>query len=77
MVSQTTALVAKEVNARLELQTISVDKLQPDEALVEIRAVGVCHTDLSMIDGTIPGQFPAVFGHEGNITQRNLRYTIP
>lgn len=65
MVSETQALVASEVNAPLKLETVAVDKLQPDEALVEIHASGVCHTDASCIDGTLPAQFPAVFGHEG------------
>lgn len=67
MISETTALVANKVNEPLKLETIAVDQLQPDEALVEIHATGVCHTDVSCIDGTLPAQFPAVFGHEGKL----------
>ena len=33
--------------------------------LVRMAATGVCHSDLSMINGTIPTPFPTVLGHEG------------
>ena len=33
--------------------------------VVDIKAAGVCHSDLSVIDGTIPWPAPAVLGHEG------------
>jgi S-(hydroxymethyl)glutathione dehydrogenase/alcohol dehydrogenase len=35
------------------------------EVRVRIDAAGVCHTDLSVIDGTIPFPRPLVLGHEG------------
>src|ERR1700683_221048 len=37
----------------------------PNEVQVRIEAAGVCHSDLSVIDGTIPFPAPAVLGHEG------------
>ncbi|MFI8371353.1 Zn-dependent alcohol dehydrogenase [Streptomyces sp. NPDC085466] len=37
----------------------------PGEVLVGIRAAGLCHSDLSVIDGTIPFPPPVVLGHEG------------
>jgi Zn-dependent alcohol dehydrogenase len=37
----------------------------PGEVLVDIAAAGVCHSDLSVLDGTIPWPGPAVLGHEG------------
>jgi Zn-dependent alcohol dehydrogenase len=37
----------------------------PTEVKVKIEAAGVCHSDLSVIDGTIPYKAPAVLGHEG------------
>ncbi|MET8680082.1 Zn-dependent alcohol dehydrogenase [Streptomyces sp. NPDC004647] len=37
----------------------------PDEVLVRIRAAGLCHSDLSVVDGTIPFPVPVVLGHEG------------
>ncbi|MFE0045459.1 Zn-dependent alcohol dehydrogenase [Streptomyces albireticuli] len=37
----------------------------PGEVLVAIAAAGLCHSDLSVVDGTIPYPLPAVLGHEG------------
>ncbi|MEU1850431.1 Zn-dependent alcohol dehydrogenase [Streptomyces sp. NPDC019990] len=37
----------------------------PGEVLVGIRAAGLCHSDLSVVDGTIPFPVPVVLGHEG------------
>jgi S-(hydroxymethyl)glutathione dehydrogenase/alcohol dehydrogenase len=37
----------------------------PGEVAVRIRAAGVCHSDVSVIDGTIDWPTPAVLGHEG------------
>lgn len=65
MSRETTALVVKETQGPFTLETIKLDALRPDEALVEIHATGICHTDLSCAAGILPAQFPAVFGHEG------------
>ena len=35
------------------------------EVKVRIAAAGLCHSDLSLIDGSIPWPAPAVPGHEG------------
>ena len=37
----------------------------PAEVKVRIVAAGLCHSDLSVIDGTIPWNAPTVLGHEG------------
>lgn len=37
----------------------------PGEVLVAVKAAGLCHSDLSVIDGTIPFPSPVVLGHEG------------
>ncbi|GGS04986.1 alcohol dehydrogenase [Streptomyces aureoverticillatus] len=37
----------------------------PGEVLVAVAAAGLCHSDLSVIDGTIPFPPPVVLGHEG------------
>ena len=38
---------------------------EPGEIGVRVSAAGVCHSDLSVIDGTIEWPAPAVLGHEG------------
>ncbi|MDT0438084.1 MULTISPECIES: Zn-dependent alcohol dehydrogenase [Streptomyces] len=37
----------------------------PGEVRVAVRAAGLCHSDLSVVDGTIPFPVPVVLGHEG------------
>ncbi|MFI9822872.1 alcohol dehydrogenase catalytic domain-containing protein [Streptomyces sp. NPDC052013] len=37
----------------------------PGEVRVAVAAAGVCHSDLSVVDGTIPFPVPVVLGHEG------------
>jgi Zn-dependent alcohol dehydrogenase len=49
-----------QVTDRLE-----VGRPGPTEVKVKIEAAGVCHSDLSVIDGTIPWKAPSVLGHEG------------
>ena len=38
----------------------------PGEVKVKIHAAGVCHSDLSAMNGTLPQPAPAVLGHEGS-----------
>jgi S-(hydroxymethyl)glutathione dehydrogenase/alcohol dehydrogenase len=45
-----------------DLETIDVG---PGMVRIEIKATGVCHSDLSGLNGTIPQVTPAVLGHEG------------
>jgi Zn-dependent alcohol dehydrogenase len=44
---------------------LTVRDPQKGEVLVAVQAAGVCHSDLSVIDGTIPWKPPSVLGHEG------------
>ena len=37
----------------------------PGEVLVRIERAGLCHSDVSVLDGTIPFPTPVVLGHEG------------
>ena len=37
----------------------------PDDVRVRIRAAGICHSDLSAMDGTLPAVAPGIMGHEG------------
>lgn len=44
---------------------IEVRDVRPGEVRVRIVAAGMCHSDVSVIDGTIPFPRPVVLGHEG------------
>ncbi|NLE82097.1 MAG: NAD(P)-dependent alcohol dehydrogenase [Rhodococcus sp.] len=59
------AAVAREPHTEFTLEPIVIDGPRPGEVLVEIEAVGICHTDLAARDGALPTALPAVLGHEG------------
>jgi Zn-dependent alcohol dehydrogenase len=44
---------------------VAVRDPRQDEVLVRIANAGLCHSDVSVIDGTIPFPTPVVLGHEG------------
>ncbi|MFG2023330.1 Zn-dependent alcohol dehydrogenase [Streptomyces sp. NPDC048825] len=44
---------------------LEIRDVGPGEVLVAISAAGLCHSDLSVVDGTIPFPVPVVLGHEG------------
>lgn len=44
---------------------IEIEGPRTGEVLVQIAAVGICHTDLAARDGVLPLEFPGVAGHEG------------
>jgi Zn-dependent alcohol dehydrogenase len=44
---------------------VELRPLRPTEVRVRVHRAGLCHSDLSVIDGTIPLPVPAVLGHEG------------
>ncbi len=48
----------------LEIAELELDPPGPGELLVEVRAAGLCHSDLSVIDGSRPRVMPMVLGHE-------------
>ena len=47
------------------IEEVGVRDPRPGEVCVAIKAAGLCHSDLSVIDGTIPYPVPVVLGHEG------------
>jgi len=49
----------------LEIAEVELDPPGPGEVLLKMRAVGLCHSDLSVIDGNRPRPLPMVLGHEG------------
>ena len=63
---KTKAAVAHRAGEPLTIETVDLEGPKAGEALVEIKATGVCHTDAFTLSGEDPeGLFPAVLGHEG------------
>ena len=58
------AVVARRKGEPVSLETIHVPDPGPGEALVEVQACGVCHTDLHYREGGINDEFPCLLGHE-------------
>jgi alcohol dehydrogenase len=58
------AAVLPEVGAPLEIAALDLDAPREGELLVRVRAAGLCHSDLSVIDGSRPRPVPMVLGHE-------------
>ncbi|SVD33111.1 uncharacterized protein METZ01_LOCUS385965, partial [marine metagenome] len=48
----------------VEIAEVELAPPSAGEVLVEIRAAGVCHSDLSIINGSRPRPLPMVLGHE-------------
>jgi len=49
----------------------------PGEVLVEIAAAGLCHSDLSVVDGSRPRVMPMVLGHEASGIVRDVGPPAP
>src|SRR5208282_4088774 len=50
----------------LSIETVDIGGPQAGEALIEIKATGICHTDAYTLSGADPeGLFPSILGHEG------------
>ena len=58
------ALVVREPAAAPTLEEIHLPEVGPGQVRVRIRAAGVCHSDLSMVNGTLSPPYPLVLGHE-------------
>ncbi|ASY35702.1 MULTISPECIES: Zn-dependent alcohol dehydrogenase [unclassified Streptomyces] len=62
------AAVQSAVGAPLEIARIDLPEPGPGQVRVRLAAAGVCHSDLSLSDGTLRVPLPAVLGHEGSGT---------
>jgi S-(hydroxymethyl)glutathione dehydrogenase/alcohol dehydrogenase len=58
------AAVLHAAQTPMSIETITATDLQPTDVLVRIRAAGLCHTDLEVIEGSLRYPMPIVLGHE-------------
>ncbi|KQY85726.1 MULTISPECIES: zinc-dependent alcohol dehydrogenase family protein [unclassified Brevundimonas] len=69
---QTTAAVLRTLGAPrpyadslpLSIETVTLDAPGPGEVRVAVKAAGLCHSDLSVINGDRPRPLPMALGHE-------------
>jgi S-(hydroxymethyl)glutathione dehydrogenase/alcohol dehydrogenase len=58
------AAVMRAWKAPLTIEDVDVDEPGPREVLVRTVATGVCHSDLHVLEGSLPVPPPTVLGHE-------------
>src|SRR5919201_3969231 len=66
MAHQVRGVVAMAKKAPVTVETITVPDPAPGEALVRVKACGVCHTDLHYREGGINDDYPFLLGHEAS-----------
>ena len=54
------------VSKPVKVEEIELDPPGFDEVLVKVSAAGLCHSDLSIVNGNRPRVMPMVLGHEGS-----------
>lgn len=58
------AAMMYEIGKPLVIEDVTISNPGPREVLVKTEAVGVCHSDLHILDGSYPHPLPVVLGHE-------------
>jgi aryl-alcohol dehydrogenase len=66
MTTTTQAAVLRDRSQPFLIEEVTLDNLRPDEILVSIAGVGMCHTDLVPRSGVMAVGLPIVLGHEGS-----------
>jgi len=64
MPSTVKGVIARSKGAPVEVVDVVVPEPGPGEAVVQVQACGVCHTDLHYREGGINDEFPFLLGHE-------------
>src|SRR5436190_14804885 len=59
------AAILWEQGKPLSVEEVELDAPRATEVLVEVKAAGVCHSDLHPVRGDWPARLPLVLGHEG------------
>lgn len=58
--------VLEDVGAPLSILDLELPAVGPNDVRVEVAAAGVCHSDLSYVNGTVVSPLPVVLGHEAS-----------
>jgi S-(hydroxymethyl)mycothiol dehydrogenase len=66
MAHEVRGVVARAKGEPVIVETVVVPDPGPGEALVDVAACGVCHTDLHYREGGINDDFPFLLGHEAS-----------
>jgi S-(hydroxymethyl)glutathione dehydrogenase/alcohol dehydrogenase len=71
------ALVVRAAGGDPEVAEVRLPEVGPGQVRVRIRAAGVCHSDLSMVNGTLRPPYPLILGHEaaGSVVEAGANVT--
>src|SRR6201989_644888 len=58
------AAVLHRSGTPLAIETVVAGEPAPTDVVVRVRAAGLCHTDLEVIDGSLRYPLPMILGHE-------------
>ena len=59
------AAILYKTGEGLKIDEVSMPQIGPKDVLVKVKAAGICHTDLGIVDGHVPmGKLPMILGHE-------------
>jgi D-arabinose 1-dehydrogenase-like Zn-dependent alcohol dehydrogenase len=58
------AAIVPSINGAWVLREVPTPEPGPNQVLIQIRASGMCYTDVHQTHGHIPGVFPRTLGHE-------------
>lgn len=64
MTGYISGLVVRDPAGRPAIAELRLPEIGPGQVRVRIRAAGVCHSDLAMVNGTLSPPHPLVLGHE-------------
>jgi len=60
-----TAAVCRDDKSPLLFERLTLEDPRPDELIIEVAYCGICHTDISAVQGKMGSLKPVVLGHEG------------
>ena len=58
------AVIAPALNSPWEIREVPIPEPDANQVLIKVGASGLCYTDVHIIKGNIPTQFPRTLGHE-------------
>src|SRR3954451_3634418 len=64
MINYFTGVVVRSPGSRPEVAELRLPEIGPGQVRELVKAAGVCHSDLSMVNGTIRAPYPLILGHE-------------
>ena len=66
MAKTSKAVICRQLNEPVVVEEVEVESPRRDEVMLRVLACGVCHSDLSAINGTLSIPPPVVLGHEAS-----------